>query len=547
MSRQRLREGIAAAQAKQFDRARALLQPIAEASPNEVLPWFWLAIASPTADAAIPCLRRVLALDGSHVPAREALAKLLVTQARATARAGDCEKAVALAREATELTPGIDTAWLALADISDTRPGRAEALRRAYAVNPAPGTKTRLRQALLYDAMMARSRNHDEARVLFKEVAALKPDDLRVWCALARLAKTQAEALEAAREIVRHAPNHGPALSFLKQSLFADARALDLAGNSEHACSRWRELVALGDSSVDAWLGLAQSTDDEDEAQRAVEKAFALDPKDDRVAAIMARRRTDPAAFLPPPDAFAHLEQAADSADTLDATSDALDQFDLSGDLFERFWPAESGVAAPAPMSPPPMAPAAARIEEAAPADVFEFDPPAAMARRATAPAADSAPMAVVEMSVLIPFPAPRKPEPEPEVNGTRRIVMVVDDSPTIRKILGLTLERAGYKVVAEPDGESAVERLTKLVPDVILLDIAMPKLDGYEVCKRIKADPRTTHVPVIMLSGKDALFDKVKGRLAGASEYLTKPFETSVVLAAVAAACLAPAEVGRG
>jgi twitching motility two-component system response regulator PilG len=115
---------------------------------------------------------------------------------------------------------------------------------------------------------------------------------------------------------------------------------------------------------------------------------------------------------------------------------------------------------------------------------------------------------------------------------------MIVDDSPTIRKILGLTLERAGYKVMAEPDGESALERLTQVVPDVMLLDIAMPNIDGYEVCRRLKADPRTAPVTVVMLSGKDAFFDKVKGRVAGASEYLTKPFETPAVLAAVAAAC---------
>ena len=73
---------------------------------------------------------------------------------------------------------------------------------------------------------------------------------------------------------------------------------------------------------------------------------------------------------------------------------------------------------------------------------------------------------------------------------------MIVDDSPTIRKILGLTLERAGYKVIAEPDGESAIERLLQVVPDLILLDIAMPKIDGYEVCKRIKQDPRTEGRP---------------------------------------------------
>ena len=66
------------------------------------------------------------------------------------------------------------------------------------------------------------------------------------------------------------------------------------------------------------------------------------------------------------------------------------------------------------------------------------------------------------------------------------------------------------------------------------MLDISMPKLDGYEVCKRIKANARTAHVPVVMLSGKDAFFDKVKGRMAGATEYLTKPFQTAAVLAVI-------------
>ncbi len=124
---------------------------------------------------------------------------------------------------------------------------------------------------------------------------------------------------------------------------------------------------------------------------------------------------------------------------------------------------------------------------------------------------------------------------------------MIVDDSPTIRKILGLSLEREGYRVIAEPDGESAIERLAQVVPDVILLDIAMPRLDGYEVCKRIKQDPRTAAIPVVMLSGKGAFFDQVKGHMAGATEYLTKPFETPAVLAVVSRVCQAPTEVAHG
>ena len=145
------------------------------------------------------------------------------------------------------------------------------------------------------------------------------------------------------------------------------------------------------------------------------------------------------------------------------------------------------------------------------------------------------------------PANAPAAAAASAAYGSSRKTVMIVDDSPTIRKILGLTLERAGYKVVAEPDGESAIERLVQVVPDLILLDIAMPKIDGYEVCKRIKQDPRTKAVPVVMLSGEGALFDKVKGHMAGATEYLTKPFETPAVLAVVANYCEKTAEVVNG
>jgi twitching motility two-component system response regulator PilG len=157
----------------------------------------------------------------------------------------------------------------------------------------------------------------------------------------------------------------------------------------------------------------------------------------------------------------------------------------------------------------------------------------------APAPAAVPAPaVAAARQKAAVPHAAPA---------AGRRTVMVVDDSATIRKILGMTLERAGYAVVAEPDGELAVERLAQFVPDLILLDITMPKLDGYEVCKRIKKDPRTAHVPVVMLSGKDGFFDKVKGRMVGASEYLTKPFQAPAVLAVIATHCPGGPEVANG
>jgi len=280
----RLREGIAAAQAKRNDDARALLQQVVESAPDTVLAWFWLAVVAPSADVALAHLRRALALDPSYGPAREAMTKLLVAQAH---------------------------------------------------------------------------RMCEGARRLLGEAAAIAPDETRLWAGL------------------------------------------------------------------------------------------------------------------------------------LDVAAAPADRFATIRDLREAL----ARIAAPEPQ-PAPAAPAQSQPQ----------------------------------------------PGPDESAPSSARTVMVIDDSPTIRKILSLTLEHAGYAVVAEEDGESALARLSDLVPDVVLLDIAMPGIDGYETCKRIRSDARIAHLPVLMLSGKDAMFDKVKGHMAGATEYLTKPFEAATVLAAVEAACVGTA-----
>ncbi len=542
----RLRDGIAAAQAKQFDRARTLLEQVAKESPNEALAWFWLAIASPTADAALPCLRRVLTIDPSHAQAGAALAKMLVSHAATVAAAGHRAEARALAIEASTLTPASDVVWLALASLTDDQGERIEALRQAVALNPEqPQIRTRLRQAILYRALMIGKTDRAEARLLFREAAELDPRDPRVWQALANLADTPSDAIEALRTLLRLAPAHAAGRTGLKRALAADARALAGAGRLIEACGRWREAVALDNQDVEAWLGLAEATVDEDEAQRAIETAYGINPDDERAAAAMAglREDLDPSAFEAPADAFSRFEPPSDVFATLEPEGDVLAQLDEAANQLPTF-----AVEAPAPV----RRKAAPVAQVAAPAPVVPAPAPPVVR-----PAMHEAPAAVVAPAIVPPI-APAEPivahvlvAAAPESNGSngssRRTVMVVDDSPTIRKILGLTLERAGYKVVAEPDGESAVERLGHVIPDLILLDIAMPKLDGYEVCKRIKKDPRTAHVPVVMLSGKDAFFDKVKGHMAGASEYLTKPFETPAVLAVVATHCQPAAEVVHG
>ena len=103
--------------------------------------------------------------------------------------------------------------------------------------------------------------------------------------------------------------------------------------------------------------------------------------------------------------------------------------------------------------------------------------------------------------------------------------VMVIDDSNTIRRSAEMFLKAAGYEVVLAEDGFDALSKITDQHPQIIFVDIMMPKLDGYQTCALIKRNAQFKSTPVIMLSSKDGLFDRARGRMAGSDQYLTKPF----------------------
>jgi twitching motility two-component system response regulator PilG len=113
--------------------------------------------------------------------------------------------------------------------------------------------------------------------------------------------------------------------------------------------------------------------------------------------------------------------------------------------------------------------------------------------------------------------------------------VMVIDDSNTIRRSAEIFLTQAGCKVLLAEDGFDALAKIADHNPEVIFVDIMMPRLDGYQTCALIKKNPRLSSTPVIMLSSKDGLFDRARGRMAGSDEYLTKPFTKDSLLKAVA------------
>jgi len=112
--------------------------------------------------------------------------------------------------------------------------------------------------------------------------------------------------------------------------------------------------------------------------------------------------------------------------------------------------------------------------------------------------------------------------------------VLVIDDSSTVRHSAEVYLREAGCEVIAAEDGFDALAKITDHRPNVILVDIMMPRLDGYQTCSLIKRHPKYGATPVIMLSSKDGLFDRARGRLAGSDLYITKPFSRDVLVKAV-------------
>ena len=113
-------------------------------------------------------------------------------------------------------------------------------------------------------------------------------------------------------------------------------------------------------------------------------------------------------------------------------------------------------------------------------------------------------------------------------------VVLVVDDSPTVRKIVQLTLQRERIHVVTAGDGLSALAAVADEQPDLILLDVMLPRMDGYNICQVVRKNMAYRDLPIIMLSGKDGLFDKMRGKLAGSTEYITKPFDSAELVQTV-------------
>ncbi len=112
--------------------------------------------------------------------------------------------------------------------------------------------------------------------------------------------------------------------------------------------------------------------------------------------------------------------------------------------------------------------------------------------------------------------------------------VMIIDDSKTIRRSAETLLKKAGCEVITAENGFDALPIISTQHPDILFIDIMMPRLDGYQTCSLVKSNPNFSSIPIVMLSSKDGLFDRAKGRVVGAEQYLTKPFTREDLFGAI-------------
>ncbi|MEO6888995.1 MAG: response regulator [Ktedonobacteraceae bacterium] len=134
-------------------------------------------------------------------------------------------------------------------------------------------------------------------------------------------------------------------------------------------------------------------------------------------------------------------------------------------------------------------------------------------------------------------------------VHANTPLVMLIDDSVTVRTLVEVSLRRAGIAVVSYPDGIhglEAVSRQIHRVPDVLILDIGLPHLDGYTIARLLKIHPSWKHTAILMLSGRTSVLDRLKGRLAGADVYLTKPFRTQDLVGVIRDCLGIPSPLGE-
>lgn len=539
---QLLRKGIVAAKAGDKNLARALLFEAIKVNPRNEPAWLWLASVAETLEDRVSCLQRVLEFNPSHERAlqwltegRRNLAQDLLVKGVAAAKAKDVQAARALLERATEHDPANELAWLWLASVTSVAEDKISILQRVLDINPESEhalksitqTRSALARTLLQKGVAAvKAGAREQARKIVSEAIEHDATLEDAWLLLAHASDTledKAAHLRRALSLNATSTRIGSALETIEAQIRTQALAAlapkcwtcplclaESSGQQSDECARCGAVLSLADIE----RVLANNGADIVMLRAAADRLRARFETDDPTAedsynlglALLNLKQLD--------EAIAYFRAAS----RIDSSNELL-QARIAILLERRVLQGEEKAAAEAAateFATQTLQETASSTSQAAHSDAMHRSSESEATRNvgnASAGAISGTP-------------------------STRRTIMVVDDSPTVRKLVTIKLEKRGHKVLPAGDGMEALAILNDEVPDLILLDITMPRLDGYQLCKLVRSNSATKDVPVVMLSGKDGFFDKVRGRMAGSTAYITKPFEPEALLKVVDEHC---------
>ncbi len=436
--------------------------------------------------------------------------------------------------------------------------------------------------ALLQEAISAAlAGDKAAARARLQQLTATHAENELAWLWLASVSTTPQDVMQCWRQAIKINPQQEQAILGLKHLLLQEGVAAAKSGRKEEARELLVELTELDPNNELAWLWLATLAKDIEEASRHTLRVLQINPNNERAKTWIGKLQpkahapgavTESITTQPSPSnpkilssstwscPFCQTEalhvpiqcshcRAVVSLTNLD---EVLNNKDVQQEIIRTaVQQMETQVAAAG--------------EETDHTSLFNlglgylnlsrFEEGAAFLRRASElklkdgrlkaqvenllqRVAEST--AVADAAVTMASSPTLPPESEThsgETVGSYTILMV-DDSPTIRKLVSMTLEKYGHQVICATNGLDALNKLKEVVPDLILSDITMPHMDGYQLCKMIRSNSVTKGVPIIMLSGKDGIFDKLRGRMVGATAYITKPFEIDSLLQLIDVHC---------
>ena len=375
------------------------------------------------------------------------------------------------------------------------------------------------------------ARGGDRARAvdLFRQATDLEPDNEAIWLWRAKCAEAPPEVADCLTEAARLNPDNASTRAALPDALVR--AALAVRDDRPRAVAYLTEATTLAPRHELAWLWRAGMADAPEESLRHLQTVLAINPANEKARAGAAQLQKQLAVkwHCPlcdhPDEAVQKLCPRCGCVVTLEEPS----AFDRSRAI-DKPRIQERAKALHTAMGVKPTAAGVFALGLAYLNLGYVEEGIRALQSAARQPAAD--PAWRRQLARLVQH---REETVRKAATVVKPLILVVDDSPTVRKLVAGTLTTAGYRVAEAESGYAAADLIrTQGVPALFLLDVNMPGMDGFTLCKSLRSSPETAKVPVVFLTGKDGFISKLRGQWAGASDYLTKPFDPPRLLATV-------------